>query len=138
MAIRESNVFTRCSKLLSRAGRLFRNNVGAAYLGPSFALTPGQVYRAKGGERVISAPRFVEFGLIKGSGDGIGWRSMVITPDMVGKTVAVFLSVETKAGRGKAEDDQLRWQANVQRAGGIAIVTNDAQQAAQEVEQWKP
>lgn len=139
MAIHESNVFTRCQKLLGTMRcRLFRNNVGAGYLGRTIELKPGQMYRAKGGERVILGARFVEFGLFKGSGDGIGWAPVVVTPDMVGKTVAVFLSVETKAGKGAATEEQQTWRDNVRRAGGIAIITNDHEQAAREVQEWRP
>jgi hypothetical protein len=130
MARAESNIFTRCRKALSAAGaRLFRNNVGAAYIGKGMTMTPGQVYRAQGGERLIFAPQHVEFGLFKGSADGIGWVSRTITPDMVGTKVAVFLSVETKAGRGTATDDQNTWAENVRRGGGIAIITNNEEDA---------
>ena len=130
MARAESNIFTRVSKRLSSAGaRLFRNNVGAAYAGKGVTMTAGQVYRAQGGERLIFAPRHIEFGLFKGSGDGIGWATREITQDMVGSRVAVFLSVETKTATGPASKEQRRWLDNVRRAGGIAIITNNEEDA---------
>jgi hypothetical protein len=129
--MRENNVWKKCLLAISRRSplaRLFRNNNGSGWQGPGFTLKPGQVYRAEGGERVITRPQHIEFGLMPGSGDGIGWESMVITPEMVGRRVAVFLSVETKAGRGRATKDQLNWRQQVHDAGGIAIIVNDPDQ----------
>lgn len=131
MGMKEGEVFKRVMLAAGRlfpGARLFRQNVGSAWSGPGFNLKPGQVYRAEGGERVITQPRLVEFGLVKGSGDAIGWHSIVITPDMVGRRVAIFASVETKAGRGRATKEQLNWLQQVQAAGGIALIINDPEQ----------
>ena len=60
-----------------------------------------------------------------GSGDLIGWNSVEVTPDMVGKKVAIFLSVETKRPKnGHVSTEQKTWMNVVNNAGGIAIVTN--------------
>ena len=40
--------------------------------------------------------KYVTFGLCRGSSDLIGFRSVVITPEMVGKRVAIFAAVEVK------------------------------------------
>jgi hypothetical protein len=40
--------------------------------------------------------RPVSFGLCKGSADLIGYRTITITPEMVGQQVAVFTSIEVK------------------------------------------
>jgi hypothetical protein len=48
--------------------RLWRNNIGLAF------------YQGK----------YVQYGLAPGSGDLIGFRSVTITPEMVGQRVAVF------------------------------------------------
>lgn len=131
MASKENEVF---KAMLLQAGklypgaRLFRQNVGTGWSGPGFTMRPGQVYRAEGGERVITNPRLIEFGLVKGSGDAIGWRSVEITPDMVGKRLAVFLSVETKAKAGRVSAEQLNWLQQVQAAGGIAIILREGDQ----------
>lgn len=131
MATSENTVWKQALLALSRrfpGARLFRNNVGSAWAGPGFNLKAGQVYRAQGGERVITQPRPVEFGLVKGSGDGIGWHTMAITPDMVGRRVAVFVSIETKAKNGRVRPEQLNWLQQVQASGGIALIINDADQ----------
>lgn len=114
--------------------RIFRNNVGQAWAGKGLTLKPGQVYRAQGGERVIIQPRPVAFGLFKGSGDGVGWLSRIITSDMVGSRIAQFLSVETKAGEGTAAEDQKTWHENVKRAGGVSVITKDPEKAAEVIQ----
>jgi hypothetical protein len=66
--------------------------------------------------------RLVTFGLAKGSADLIGWRTLVITPEMVGQRVAVFTSLEIKTPTGRIRPEQQAWLACVQGAGGIAGV----------------
>lgn len=130
MARAENEVYKRCLLAVSRLNpfaRVYRNNVGSGWSGPSITLKPGQVYKAQGGERVITRPSFVEFGLCKGSGDGIGYDSIIVTADMVGKPIAVFLSLETKAN-GKATKEQIAWQKEIREAGGIALIVNDPDQ----------
>ena len=90
--------------------RLFRNNVGS-----------------------LPDPRtgrLVTFGLAPGSGDLIGWRSLLITPEMVGTTVAVFVSIEVKAPRGRVSPAQQQWLSAVQGAGGLATVARSIDDAA--------
>lgn len=109
--------------------RLFRNNVGQGWTGSVRRLKPGQKITAQGGEILIRNPRPLHAGLLKGSGDGIGWRTITITPDMVGQRVAVFLSVETKTPKGKLRDEQQVWHRNVRAAGGISIIARSPEQA---------
>ena len=45
--------------------------------------------------------RPVQFGLCKGSADLIGYRTITITPEMVGQQVAVFTSIEVKTPTGR-------------------------------------
>jgi len=88
--------------------RLFRNNTGT-------------LYDRQG--------RPVTFGLEKGSADLIGWRTITITPDMVGQAVAVFTSLEVKAERGRVSPEQRQWLEAVQAAGGIAGVVRSVEDA---------
>lgn len=64
----------------------------------------------------------VRYGLMVGSGDLIGWRPVTITPEMVGQTLAQFVSLEVKGPRGVVSEAQQRWAGMVERAGGLAIV----------------
>jgi hypothetical protein len=90
------------------ATRLFRNNTGTL--------------RDQRG-------RPVSFGLCKGSADLIGWRTVTITPEMVGQQVAVFTSIEVKTPTGRVKPDQQQWLDAVQAAGGIAGVARSVEDA---------
>jgi hypothetical protein len=89
--------------------RLFRNNTGT-------------LKDANG--------RPVQFGLCKGSADLIGWKRITVTPDMVGSTMAVFLSIEVKTATGRLRPEQQQWLDAVQAAGGIAGVARNVEDAA--------
>ena len=73
--------------------------------------------------------RLVTFGLARGSADLIGWRSITITPDMVGTTVAIFASIEVKTPTGRLRPEQRAWLDTVQAAGGIAGVARSVEDA---------
>jgi hypothetical protein len=73
--------------------------------------------------------RPVQFGLCKGSADLIGWRTVTITPEMVGSTVAVFTSIEVKTATGRLRPEQQQWLDAVQAAGGIAGVARSVSDA---------
>jgi hypothetical protein len=73
--------------------------------------------------------RPVTFGLCKGSADLIGWRTVTVTPEMVGQQVAVFLSIEVKTATGRLRPEQQQWLDAVQAAGGIAGVARSVSDA---------
>ena len=73
--------------------------------------------------------RLVTFGLARGSADLIGWRTVVVTPDMVGTRVAVFISIEIKTASGRLRPEQQAWLGVVQGAGGIAGVARSVADA---------
>ena len=81
--------------------KLFRNNVG--------------LFMTKDGRRVMT-------GLCKGSSDIIGWTEVEIKPHMVGKRVAVFTALETKAAKGKPTKEQTNFVNTVKEAGGLANI----------------
>jgi hypothetical protein len=94
------------------AVRLFRNNIGVGFV--------GKVASENAGSVTLVNYRRIRFGLFVGSSDLIGWKSVEITPDMVGTRVAVFLSVETKAPTGQTSTEQETWIERVRFFGGIA------------------
>ena len=73
--------------------------------------------------------RPVSFGLAKGSADLIGWRTVTVTPEMVGQQVAVFTSIEVKTATGRLRPEQQQWLDAVQDAGGIAGVARSVSDA---------
>jgi hypothetical protein len=97
----EKNILNKIQLLASQLGhRLLRNNVG-------FANIEGRV---------------IKYGLGVGIHDLIGWATITITPDMVGKKVAVFLSHETKFKKTPASPQQKKWDEIVTKSGGISLI----------------
>lgn len=104
----ESTILSRVMLRLSDLGaRVFRNNVGVA-TAPNGAV--------------------IRYGLCNGSSDLIGWKTVTITSDMVGKSVALFVAVEVKSLKGRASSEQKNFIERVKQSGGIAgIVKNEAE-----------
>jgi len=91
----------------------FRNNRGA-------------VKGSRGGYFVFGIPepprgKKESDNALKG-GDRIGWTEVEITPDMVGKTIAVFTSIEIKGPGDKLKSGQIDWHNLVLEHGGISEI----------------
>lgn len=130
--MRESNVqrhvWAALSAFVREAVRvtLWRVNTGTAWVGA------GKPVRNKDGSVTLAAARPITlgFGLVNGkpvvgTSDLCGLTSVVVTPQMVGTTIAVFTAIETKeSGGGRTSDDQLHFIDFVREAGGIAGVAH--------------
>lgn len=109
--------------------RIFRQNVGSGWTGhflkPAMAtqvlVTPQDV--------LIRNARILHAGLCKGSSDLIGWRKITITPDMIGKEVAIFTAIEVKHGKTKVTEEQERFIKSVNDAGGFGKVVYELHEA---------
>ncbi|EMD0638888.1 VRR-NUC domain-containing protein [Salmonella enterica] len=120
---------------------LFRVNTGRAYVS---GMGPAGVSKLSDNSILMKAARPIGMGftdprgqLVTGVSDLNGWTSIVITPAMIGQTIAVYTSVETKRTQGgRTSIDQERWISKVQKAGGIAFVANCAQSAKAQVTEW--
>ena len=75
--------------------------------------------------------RWVQFGLAKGSSDLIGFKTVKITPEMIGQEIAQFVSIEIKTERGKLTDVQQNWLQKVKSSGGIVGVARTVKDALQ-------
>ena len=73
--------------------------------------------------------RRVQFGLAKGSSDLIGFKTIKITPEMIGQEVAQFVSLEIKTERGKLSTMQQNWLQKVKSSGGIVGVARTVKDA---------
>jgi hypothetical protein len=71
----------------------------------------------------------VQYGLCVGSSDLIGFHTRTITPDDVGKQIAVFVAMEVKTESGRVSLDQKRFIEFVKNAGGIAGVVRSVSDA---------
>ena len=88
-----------------RGYRLFRNNVGL------FKTLDGRTSRS---------------GLATGSSDHVGWRSVVIRPEDVGRKIAIFVACEVKVEGNQPSEAQRRFLDAVAAAGGEAwLVVGD-------------
>ena len=101
--------------------KLFRNNTGMGWTGEVLKHTKDMI--------VLKDPRPLHSGLCKGSSDLIGWLPVVVTPEMVGTTVALFTAVEAKTKTGRVSPAQAIFIANVSQAGGRAGVARSKDDA---------
>ena len=102
----ESEIQNQIKKILHQLGfTMFRNNVGA--------------WRNPRGH-------WIRYGLGgPGGSDLIGWRPIMITPDMVGSKIAQFVAIETKRpSKSKVTDQQSHFIHVVKECGGIGIIAS--------------
>ena len=72
----------------------------------------------------------MQFGVASpGGSDLIGYRQVVIGPEHVGRTMAVFTAVEVKSATGRATAEQRAFIQHVKQAGGIAGVVRSVDEA---------
>lgn len=101
-------------RYLTRRTRIYKNAVGTA----------------KQGDRVIS------FGLCKGSSDLIGFTELEVTPEMVGKKIAVFTAIEVKKWNGKPSPEQIKFIELVTESGGIGGIAKTIDEANQIIDNY--
>lgn len=92
--------------------RLFRINSGMGWAGKVVKRTPDML--------VLQNPRPFH-AAPEGWPDLVGWTEVVITPDMVGESIAVFTGVEVKV-TGKLSKLQKAFKRVLQKMGGRHIV----------------
>ena len=89
---------------------------------------PARLWRNNTGALKDQRGQLVRYGLCPGSSDLIGFRTVVITPNMVGQRIAVFAAVEVK-DRGRPTEQQQAFINLVQQAGGLAGVARSVPDA---------
>jgi len=115
--VMESAFMRRVLSTAPRVGMwLFRNNVGVFYTRDG---------------------RAVRTGLATGSSDLIGWTEHTVTAADVGRTLAVFTAVETKAARGRLTQEQQKFIEAVRASGGFAAEVRDGQDIVTKLEELK-
>jgi hypothetical protein len=114
----EATVQAHVRLLAAREGwRLWRNNVGVLFDSRGVPVRYGLANDSAAVNKLVK------------SGDLIGLRSVVITPDMVGKVIAQFVSLECKSQEwqfspGDNRDRaQKAWADLVNESGGYAKFT---------------
>lgn len=98
---------------MSKTGvRLFRNNIGTL--------------RDRNGT-------YVTYGLCNGSSDYIGWKSIEVTAEMIGRKLAIFVACEVKQPGKKATQEQKNFIAAVNFSGGIGVVVTSVKEAVDSI-----
>lgn len=127
----ESDIFKDIMVYVSTIGsRIFRNNTAMAWAGKS-------IQRISKDMILIEKPRPIKAGLFIGSSDGIGWYKVKISEKMLGKTVAIFLAIETKSEKGKTTIEQENFIEAVNKAGGIGFVARSVKEVEEHLKQWQ-
>ena len=90
---------------------------------------PTRLWRNNTGRLRDERGQLVTFGLCPGSADLIGYRTVVVTPDMVGQRLAVFAAVEVKAPKGRPTPEQAAFLEHIRDAGGIAGIARSVDDA---------
>jgi hypothetical protein len=103
-------------KDLPQSKRLFRINSGTGWV--------SNVKKWVKGNLILKKPRPLQAGP-EGWPDLCGWEEIEITPDMVGKKVAVFVFEEVKM-TGDLSDEQEGFGRLLERMGGIFRVHKPA------------
>lgn len=100
--------------------RLFNTHVGKFWAG-------FKVGTLSNGDTVLRNAMIVNVG-IKGQSDLNGWIPVVVTPEMVGTTVAVRVEIEVKT-TDRPSPEQLAWIDAVNKNGGRAGIARTAEDA---------
>lgn len=125
--MKEQDLRKKVQLLLSGISITFRNNVAFAWQGNAKSVPNSST-------KIIHNARPIHAGLCVGSSDLIGWTTVEITPEMVGKKVAVFTALELKTGKQNASPEQLNFIKQLKKAGGIAGVVRSAEEAKTTIE----
>jgi hypothetical protein len=112
----------------NQGARLFRQNTGMGWA--------GKLVSKRGGSVRLSGARPLRAGLTTGSSDIIGVMPVVITQEMVGKTIGVFTAVEVKYGRTPTTEEQEVFLRVVRNLGGIAFVAKSLGDYLAGVKAW--
>ena len=93
---------------------------------------PVRLLRNNAGMLKNQAGNIVRFGVGGvGGSDLLGWRTITITPDMVGQSVAVFAAIEVKTPQGRVTPEQQNFIDRVAHFGGLAGVARSTEDARQ-------
>jgi len=65
----------------------------------------------------------------KGYPDTTGWKSIVITPQMVGLKIALFVAIEWKSLKGVKSPEQKQWIKRMQDDGCLAGFAKSTEEA---------
>lgn len=95
---------------------IFRANVGKGYL-----------CHKLNGQAGFTTPRWFDIGLPVGFPDLFGYKSITITPEMIGRKFAQFAFVEVKTPKGRISAEQQAIHDVFREAGAIGGIARSAE-----------
>lgn len=87
--------------------------------------------------RALDEPRRIVKVGVAGVSDSMAVVSVEVTPEMVGKRIGVAVGVEFKTEKGKQSEAQKRWQAALEKRGGIYRIIRSEEEAKTLVDEVK-
>jgi len=129
----ETTIVNNILKDISPFGvRLFKNVRGVFYtiegvkalIAAAMSLNPARIKQAAQQLRMTTAGL-----LASGASDLIGFTPVVITPEMVGQTLAVFTACEIKTADGRVSKEQADFTNFVRQSGGFGGIARNAEDA---------
>ena len=119
MAFAETDILKRWLYKNRKWGKLVQTFVGTFYAGQLV----GDMYQKEDGKwygliRNISRTKMGFAGL----SDYVGYHTMIITPEMVGRKIAVAVCIEGKTPEGVVSDEQRHFINTARADGAIAFV----------------
>lgn len=109
---------------------LFRNNVALAWA--------GKLVSNRNGVVTLSNARPIHAGLCVGSSDLVGPTPVIVTPELIGRVLAVFTAIEVKSARGVVADQQQNFMDQMNRLGAIAGVARTPREAIELLHKFGP
>ena len=110
-----------------RTATLFRANVGKAWTGKKTICCGDMI--------TLHEARLFSTGLPIGFPDLFGFRTVEITPEMVGKKLAVFAFIEVKKPGGRTSKAQEKMHTFLRNAGAVGSVARSAKEAIELLQQ---
>lgn len=75
---------------------------------------------------------YIKYGLFNpGGADLIGWKTITVTPEMVGQKIAQFVGLEVKTPTGRIRPEQENFLRVLKAAGGLGGVVRSPAQAVE-------
>ena len=87
-----------------------------------------RLIRQQSGNFLLADGRRLQVG-VPGLSDLVGLRSIIVTPEMVGRRFAVFVAIEVKSKSGKPRPNQLNFIDVVAQLGGYAGIARSVDEA---------